>query len=246
MSGFANPLRNSLLATLPAESKARILPRLRAISLPLGAVIHEIGQAQDIIYFPVTTSVSLLNLSASGASMEVALIGNEGVVGLAAIMGGRGMTKRTVTDRCGFAFALPTSVLMNEFDTQFEARTQLLRFSQALLTQVAQLVVCNRHHTIDQQLCRRLLLALDRQPGNRIRMTQALIADLLGVRRVGVTEAACRLRQLGVIRYWRGEIMVLDRPQLERLSCECYSAVRREYDRLQSCPVVPPLVAATC
>jgi CRP-like cAMP-binding protein len=244
MTELASHLTNSLLATLPRESLARLRPRMRPMNLPVGTVLCDAGQHQDLVYFPVACNVSLLLLTAQGASVEVALIGREGVLGMAAFMGGRRTATRAVVECAGLAFALPASVLLKEFEACHEARAVMLRYTQARIMQVAQIAVCNRYHTIEQQFARRLLVALDSQPGNQIKMTQELIANLLGVRREGVTEAAGRLRQLEVISYRRGSIVVLDRARLEELSCECYSVVKSESGRLLSCPMAFPSAAA--
>ncbi len=186
------------------------------------------------VYFPVDSIISLLYVMESGASAEISLVGNEGLVGIAVFMGGESTPSRALVQSAGHAFSLPAAHLRQEFNNDADMRMLMLRYTQALITQMAQTAVCNRHHSIDQQLCRWLLLSMDRLPSNRLTMTQELIANMLGVRREGVSEAAGKLQKLGVITYQRGMITVLDRPKLEKLCCECYSVVKRETDRLQS------------
>ena len=225
--------RNRLLAALPAGDFARLEPHLEFVPLPLGWAVYESGAAQGHVYFPTSAIVSLLYLLESGASAEIAVVGNDGVVGIALFMGGETTPSRAVVQSAGEGYRLPAGVLKQEFDRGGGALQQmLLRYTQALITQMAQTAVCNRHHTVDQQLCRWLLLSLDRLASNELVMTQELIANMLGVRREGVTEAAGRLQAAGVIRYSRGRITVLDRPKLEARVCECYGVVRRETDRL--------------
>ena len=227
-----SPLGNRLLAALPAEVRTRILPALEPVSMALGEVLYESGDALRHVYFPIDCIVSLLYVMEDGASAEIAVVGNEGLIGVAIFMGGQSTPSRALVQSAGTAFRLPARQLMAEFDRHGELLQLLLRYTQALITQMAQTAVCNRHHAIDQQLCRWLLLSLDRLPGNEVVMTQELIADMLGVRRSGVTESARNLQKLGVIEYSRGRITVLDRPRLEQLCCECYAVVRRETERL--------------
>ena len=227
-------LQNKLLEALPAEAKQRLFPHMKPVDLPLGKVLYESGDALDNVYFPTDSIVSLLYVMESGASAEISVVGNEGLIGIAVFMGGESTPSRAIVQSAGSAFSLPSQRLKNEFNTHSEMRRLMLRYTQALITQMAQTAVCNRHHSIDQQLCRWLLLSLDRLPSNRLVMTQELIANMLGVRREGVTEAAGKLQDLGVIRYQRGRITVLDRPRLEELSCECYEVVKKETDRLQA------------
>ncbi len=228
----AYPEDNLLIAALPQDSRDRIVPYLEQVSLPLGKVLHESGDTEHFVYFPTDSIVSLLYTMASGSSAEIAVVGNEGIVGIAVFMGGESTTSRAVVQSEGTAFRLSRQHLKDEFARHSNFMTLMLRYTQSLITQMAQTAVCNRHHTIDQQLCRWLLLSLDRLPGNELIMTQELIANMLGVRREGVTEAAGKLDRDGVIRYKRGHIHVLDRPKLENLSCECYSVVKTESDRL--------------
>lgn len=226
------PLQNRLLAALPAEPRARILPHLSLVDLPLGMVVFESGADVRHVYFPTDSIVSLLYVMHNGSSAEISLVGNEGLVGISLFMGGGSTPSRAIVQSAGNAYRLAGARLMEEFDRHGELLELMLRYTQTLITQMAQTAVCNRHHSIDQQLCRWLLLSLDRLPDNRLAMTQELIANMLGVRREGVTEAAGRLQDLGVISYRRGHITVLDRRRLEALSCECYGVVRRECDRL--------------
>lgn len=224
--------KNHLLAALPSEVKQRLSPLLEPVQLSLGQVLHEAGGALSHVYFPSNAIVSLLYVTENGASSEIAVVGNEGLVGIAVFMGGESTTSRAIVQSAGQALRLPVNQLKDEFNRHGEMLHLLLRYTQALITQMAQTAVCNRHHSIDQQLCRWLLLSLDRLPGNQLNMTQELIANMLGVRREGVTEAAGKLHRLGVIEYRRGHITVLDRPRLEQLSCECYAVVKKESDRL--------------
>lgn len=223
---------NLLLAALPPEVHDRVFPHLKQVELPLGKVLYESGDTQHFVYFPIDCIVSLLYVMESGASAEISVVGIEGLIGIALFMGGESTTSRAIVQSAGSAFRLPGQRLKEEFNRHGAMQVLMLRYTQALITQMAQTAVCNRHHTIDQQLCRWLLLSLDRLPTNRLAMTQELIANMLGVRREGVTEAASKLQKLGVIEYTRGRITVLDRPRLEQLSCECYGVVRKESDRL--------------
>lgn len=232
MRETSSPEQNGLLAALPPEVQQRLFPHLERIQLPLGHVLYESGDKLRHVYFPTDAIVSLLYVMESGDSAEIAVVGNEGLVGVALFMGGESTTNRAIVQSAGHAYRMPGGKLKEEFDRHSELLHLMLRYSQALLTQMAQTAVCNRHHNISQQLCRWLLLSLDRLRGNELIMTQELIANMLGVRREGVTEAAGKLQRLGVIEYSRGHITVLDRAKLERLSCECYSVVKAETDRL--------------
>ena len=223
---------NDLLTSLPPAEWARIVPELEAAELPLGKVLYESGATMSHVYFPTTAIVSLLYVMEDGASAEIAVVGHEGVVGIALFMGGETTPSRAVVQSAGQGYRLRASVIKDEFNRSGPVMHLLLRYTQALITQMAQTAVCNRHHSLDQQLCRWLLLSLDRLSGNELVMTQELIANMLGVRREGVTEAALKLQRLGLIRYARGHITVLDRPALEGRVCECYSVVKKEYDRL--------------
>ena len=223
---------NHLLNALPKAVAARLAPGLESVQLKLGDVLYETRQLEQHAYFPTDSIVSLLYVLETGASAEIALVGNEGMLGVSALMGGGSTTSRAVVQAEGHAYRLPTRLLVAEFDRHGYLLELLLRYTQALLTQMAQTAVCNRHHTIDQQLARWLLLSLDRLPSDVLEMTQELIANMLGVRREGVTAAAGRLSDAGVIEYRRGRIRVLDRPHLEQLACECYAVVKAETDRL--------------
>lgn len=227
-----NPRKNQLLAVLPEEEYIRITPHLEPVSLPLGKVLYESGGLLDWVYFPTDAIVSLLYVMEDGASAEIAVVGNEGLVGIALFMGGLTMPNRAVVQSAGQAYRLKGNVLNQEFNRSGEFQHLLLRYTLALLTQMGQTAVCNRHHTVDQQLCRWLLLSLDRLPSNELGMTQELIANMLGVRREGVTEAAGKLQKAGLIHYSRGRITVLDRPGLEARVCECYKVVKDEFSRL--------------
>lgn len=227
-----DPRQNHLLAALPATDFERLRPHLKLIPLPLGEALYEPGIVLRYLYFPTNSIVSLLYVMADGASAEIAVVGNEGVIGVSLFMGGETTPSRAVVQSAGHAYRLPGQVLKEEFTRGGEMQHLLLRYTQALLTQMAQTAVCNRHHSLDQQLCRWLLLSLDRLPTNELVMTQELIANMLGVRREGVTEAAGNLQEAGLIQYSRGRITVLDRPGLEARTCECYAVVKRECDRL--------------
>jgi CRP-like cAMP-binding protein len=226
------PRTNHLLAALAANDYARIEPRLELAPMALGKVLYEPGSRMHHVYFPTTSIVSLLYVMADGASAEIAVVGNEGIVGVSLFMGGESTPSRAVVQSAGESYRLRADLLKEEFNRSGPTMHLLLRYTQALITQMAQTAVCNRHHTVDQQLCRWLLLSLDRLASNQLVMTQQLIANMLGVRREGVTEAAGRLQAAGVIRYGRGRITVLDRPKLEARVCECYEVVRRETERL--------------
>jgi CRP-like cAMP-binding protein len=229
---IANAMDNRLLAALPQAESERWLPQLEPVDLPLGTVLYESGKAMTHVYFPTTAIVSLLYVMANGASAEIAVVGNEGILGVSLFMGGESTPSRAVVQSAGNGFRLKGQPLKDEFNRAGPVLHLLLRYTQALITQMAQTAVCNRHHTLDQQLCRWLLLSLDRLNGNELVMTQELIANMLGVRREGVTEGALKLQQAGLIRYARGHITVIDRAGLEARSCECYSVVKKEYDRL--------------
>jgi CRP-like cAMP-binding protein len=228
----SDPRTNHLLAALPAADWKRWLPELEWFDLPLGEVIYESGKPQTHVHFPTTAIVSLLYVMESGASAEIAVVGHEGVVGISLFMGGESTPSRAVVQSAGQGFRMKAAAIKDEFNRSGPAMHLLLRYTQALITQMAQTAVCNRHHTLDQQLCRWLLLSMDRLQGNELVMTQELIANMLGVRREGVTEGALKLQRAGLIRYSRGHITVLDRPGLERRTCECYAVVKTEYDRL--------------
>ncbi|MFZ2321394.1 MAG: Crp/Fnr family transcriptional regulator [Pseudomonas sp.] len=227
-----SPLQNHLLAALPPAIQQRLFPMLELFPLPLGKVLYESGDTMRYVYFPTDSIVSLLYVMESGASAEISVVGKDGIVGVSLFMGGESTSSRAVVQSAGSAYRLAGQKLKDEFNRHSELMQLLLRYTQSLITQMAQTAVCNRHHSIDQQLCRWLLLSLDRLPDNKLTMTQELIANMLGVRREGVTEAAGKLQKLGVIDYCRGHITVLDRSKLEALSCECYAVVKRESDRL--------------
>lgn len=226
------PKQNHLLAALSDDVYDRLLPHLELAALPLGKVLYESGDTLRYVYFPLDCIVSLLYVMKSGASAEISVVGNEGLIGVALFMGGESTTSRAIVQSAGHAYRLKGNLLKSEFNLHGDMLHLMLRYTQSLLTQMAQTAVCNRHHSIDQQLCRWLLLSLDRLPNNELSMTQELIANMLGVRREGVTDAAGKLQKLGVIEYCRGHITVLDRPKLEELCCECYSVVKTETDRL--------------
>src|SRR5450631_2770868 len=226
------PRQNHLLAALPAEDYARLLPDLELLPMPLGWAVYESGGHLGHLYFPTTSIVSLLYVMEGGASAEIAVTGNEGLVGISLFMGGESTPSRAIVQSGGNGYRLKANALKREFSTGGHLQHLALRYTQALITQMAQTAVCNRHHSLDQQLCRWLLLSLDRLEGDELVMTQELIANMLGVRRGGVTEAALQLQHAGLIRYARGHITVLDRAGLEKRTCECYAVVKREYDRL--------------
>jgi CRP-like cAMP-binding protein len=236
MPVFQGPHQNYLLAALSPAERERIYPHLRLVSMTLGKVLYESGDVLRHVYFPTDSIVSLLYVLENGASAEISVVGNEGLIGIALFMGGETTPSRAIVQSAGNAYRLVGQHLKDEFHRNGEMQLRLLRYTQALITQMAQTAVCNRHHSVDQQLCRWLLLSLDRLSSNQLTMTQELIANMLGVRREGVTEAAGKLHKLGVIRYVRGRITVLDRPKLEKLCCECYAVVKKESDRL-----LPPL-----
>jgi CRP-like cAMP-binding protein len=226
------PRTNRLLAALPESEWQRWLPELESVAMPLGQVLYESGATLSHVYFPTTAIVSLLYVMENGSSAEIAVVGNEGIVGISLFMGGESTPSRAVVQSAGSGFRLKAQLVKNEFNRGGPVLHLLLRYTQALITQMAQTAVCNRHHSLDQQLCRWLLLSLDRLENNELVMTQELIANMLGVRREGVTEAALKLQLDGLIRYARGRITVLDRKGLEKRTCECYAVVKREYDRL--------------
>ena len=232
ISARASARQNDLLAALPAADFERLRPHLQLVPLPLGWAVYESGGAQGYVYFPIDSIVSLLYVMEDGSSAEIAVVGNEGVVGIALFMGGESTPSRAVVQSAGYAYRLTASLLKSEFSQGGELQHLLLRYTQALITQMAQTAVCNRHHSVEKQLCRWLLLSLDRLPSSELTMTQELISNMLGVRREGVTEAAGKLQAAGLIHYSRGKISVLDRPKLEAQVCECYAVVKREYGRL--------------
>ncbi|MDT8997753.1 Crp/Fnr family transcriptional regulator [Paucibacter sp. APW11] len=232
MNQACDPCGNQLLGALPAQALKQWLPHLEPVDLALGQVLQESGGRMSHAYFPVSAIVSMLYVTEDGGSAEIAVTGFEGVVGISLFMGGQTTPSRAVVQSGGHGFRLPAAALISEFNRAGPTQALLLRFTQALITQLAQTAVCNRHHSLDQQLCRWLLLSLDRLHSCELQMTQELIANMLGVRREGVTEAAGHLQQAGLIRYHRGHITVLDRAGLERRACECYEVVKREYDRL--------------
>lgn len=235
---FADHKKNRLLAALPEAEWQRWLPQLELVEMPLGEVLYESGGTLSHVYFPTTAIVSLLYVMENGASAEIAVVGNEGLVGVSLFMGGESTPSRAVVQSAGHGIRLEAQSMKNEFNRAGPTLHLLLRYTQALITQMAQTAVCNRHHSVDQQLCRWLLLSLDRLEGDELVMTQELIANMLGVRREGVTEAALSLQQAGLIRYARGHITVLGRAGLEKRTCECYAVVKKEYDRL-----LPPKIA---
>jgi CRP-like cAMP-binding protein len=231
--------QNQLLAAMPEAEWKRWLPEIEAVDMPLGHVLYEPGSTLSHVYFPTTAIVSMLYVLENGASAEIAVVGNEGLVGISLFMGGESTPSRAVVQSAGNGFRLPAQALKDEFNRGGAVLHLLLRYTQALITQMSQTAVCNRHHSLDQQLCRWLLLSLDRLTGNELVMTQELISNMLGVRREGVTEAALHLQAAGLIKYARGRISVLDRPGLEKRSCECYGVVKKEYDRLKEMPLEP-------
>jgi CRP-like cAMP-binding protein len=235
---FADHRKNRLLAALPEAEWQRWLPQLNLVEMPLGEVLYESGGTLSHVYFPTTAIVSLLYVMENGASAEIAVVGNEGLVGVSLFMGGESTPSRAVVQSAGQGIRLEARSMKSEFNRAGPALHLLLRYTQALITQMAQTAVCNRHHSVDQQLCRWLLLSLDRLEGDELVMTQELIANMLGVRREGVTAAAFSLQQAGLIRYARGHITVLSRAGLEKRTCECYAVVKKEYDRL-----LPPKIA---
>jgi CRP-like cAMP-binding protein len=227
-----DPKVNQLLAALPQPEWQRWIPHLEPVTLALGQVLYESGDSMKHVYFPTSAIVSLLYVMEDGASAEIAVVGFEGIVGISLFMGGGSTPSRAVVQSAGRGFRLKAPIILEEFNRSGPVLHLMLRYTQALITQMAQTAVCNRHHSLDQQLCRWLLLSMDRLSGAELIMTQELIANMLGVRREGVTEAALNLQRVGLIRYARGHITVLNRPALEKRTCECYSVVKKEYDRL--------------
>lgn len=232
MPHLTNLQQNQMLAILPTDVQERLCPHMDLIELPLGKVLYESGDTQRYVYFPTDSIVSLMQVTESGACTEISVVGNEGLVGVPLVMGGGSTTNRAFVQSSGHAYRLLGQRLKDEFNRHGALLHTILRYTQTLITQMSQTAACNRHHTIDQQLCRLLLVSLDRVEGNELVMTHELIANMLGVRREGVTEAAGRLQRLDVIEYRRGRIQVLDRTALENLSCECYAIVRKESERL--------------
>ncbi len=227
-----SPKQNHLLAALPVAEFDRLSAHLELVPMPLGYALYESGTRLQHVYFPTNSVVSLLYMLQNGASAEIAIVGNEGIVGIPIFMGGETTTSRAVVQSAGYAYRLAAQLLKDEFNRAGPVLHLLLRYTQALITQMAQTAVCNRHHSVVQQLCRWLLLSIDRLPSDSLTMTQELIANMLGVRREGVTAAAGHLQRAGLINYSRGHIVVLDRPGLEQSACECYAVVKREFDRL--------------
>ncbi len=245
MTDLHSPRQNCLLYALPPNEFKRISSRLELVQMPLGKVLYEPGDELHHVYFPTTCIVSKLYVIESGASAEIAVVGNDGIIGVALFMGGRTMPNQAIVRSAGYAYRLPARLLMQEFNRSGGRRNGtlhhlLLRYTQALIVQMAQMAVCNRHHSLNQQLCRWLLLSLDRLPSNELTITQESIANMLGVRREGVTEAAGKLQRAGLITYSRGHITVLDRLGLEERVCECYQVVKTESDRL----LPPPTIAS--
>ncbi|RCV87174.1 Crp/Fnr family transcriptional regulator [Billgrantia montanilacus] len=234
MAQQSDPRQNSMLAALPLDEYQRLAPLLEPVELKLGASLAESGETMRYVYFPTDAIVSLLCVMEDGDSTEIAVVGAEGVVGISLFMGGETTPSRAIVQSAGSAYRLSGPLVKAEFYRAGPLQDLLLRYTQALITQMAQTAVCNRHHSLDQQLCRWLLLSLDRLPTNELRMTQELIANMLGVRREGVTESAGKLQRAGLIAYHRGRITILDRPGLEARVCECYAIVKKEYDRLMT------------
>jgi CRP-like cAMP-binding protein len=232
MDPAPDPRQNWLLAALADAEWERFAPHLQPATLPLGAVLYEPGSTPSHVFFPTTAIVSLLYVMEDGSSAEIAVVGNEGLVGISLFMGGHSTSSQAVVQAAGEGFRLEARTMLQEFNRSGAVMHLLLRYTQALITQMAQTSVCNRHHSLDQQLCRWLLLTLDRLRSNELVMTQDLLSNILGVRRASISDAAGRLQKDGLIRYERGRITVLDRPGLERRSCECYAVVKKEYDRL--------------
>ena len=232
MPSAQEPLENNLLGALSQAGRERLYPHLQLVPMPLGKVLYESGDVQRHVYFPTDCIVSLLYVMKDGSSAEISVVGHEGIVGISLFMGGETTPSRAIVQSAGSAYRLVGRRLKEEFHRDGEMQLLLLRYTQSLITQMAQTAVCNRHHSVDQQLCRWLLLSLDRLPSNQLIMTQELIANMLGVRREGVTEAAGKLQKLNVLHYARGKITVLDRAKLEQRCCECYAVVKKETDRL--------------
>ena len=232
MPDLHSPRQNHLLAALIKADYERLASGLELVHMPLGQVLCESGGQMKYVYFPTTSIVSLLYVMEDGASAEIAIVGNEGILGISVFMGGETTPSRAVVQSDGYGYRLKAQFIKNEFNRAGPVLRLLLRYTQALITQMSQTAVCNRHHSIEQQLCRWLLLSLDRLSSDELLMTQELIANMLGVRREGVTEAASKLQREGLIHYSRGHIKVLDRPRLEGRVCECYKVVKAEFDRL--------------
>lgn len=228
---------NYLLSVLPSAEREYLYSQLELVHMPLGQVLYESGDKLRYAYFPTTSIVSLLYVMENGSSAEIAVVGNDGIVGLSILMGGGSMPNRAVVQSAGYGYRIPTSLIQTEFNRNGPVLRLLLRYTQALITQMSQTAVCNRHHSIDQQLCRWLLLSIDRLPTNKLEMTQELIGNMLGVRREGVTRAAGKLHKAGLIDYKRGHIAVLNRAGLEERVCECYRVVRDEVAR-----ILPPVI----
>jgi CRP-like cAMP-binding protein len=239
MVAAANPKENQLIDALPAADYKRWQKSLEPVDLPLGAVLYESGGVLKHVYFPTTAIISLLYVMANGASAEIAVVGKEGLVGISIFMGGESTPSRGLVQSAGSGFRIKADIIKQEFARSGPVLHLFLRYTQALITQMAQTAVCNRHHSLDQQLCRWLLLSMDRLNGAELVMTQELIANMLGVRREGVTEGALKLQKAGLIKYVRGRITILDRAGLSARSCECYEVVKKEYDRL-----LPPRIKA--
>ena len=232
MIEVANPKQNHLLDALLSAEFDRLSPNLELVEMSLGKVLYESGGMLEHVYFPTNSIISLLYVMANGSAAEIAVVGNEGILGISLFMGGETTSSRAVVQSAGHAYRLKAQLLKDEFNRGGPVQRLLLRYTQALITQMAQTAVCNRHHSVEQQLCRWLLLSLDRLATDKLTMTQELIANMLGVRREGVTDAAGKLQREGLINYSRGRIKVLDRPKLEKRSCECYQVVKAEFDRL--------------
>lgn len=232
MSAKPEPQQNHLLAALSPEVQSRLFPYLELVPLPLRAVLYESRRPMRHVYFPTDSIVSLQYVMENGASTAISVVGNEGLLGITLFMGGESALSRSLVQSAGYAYRLPRQRVKEEFNRHGELLMLMLRYTQALITQISQTAVCNRHHSIEQQLCRWLLLSMDRLSHNHLTMTQEFISNMLGVRREGVTQAALELQRLGVISYARGLIKVLDRPKLEALSCECYGVVKKETDLL--------------
>jgi len=232
MSALHSPLQNHLLNALPRDALERFAPYLELVELSLSHLIYESGVQMTHVYFPTSSIISLLYVLEDGSTAEIAVVGNEGILGISLFMGGETTPSRAVVQSAGWGYRLKAHIIKKEFSRAGPVLRLLLRYTQALITQMSQTAVCNRHHSIEQQLCRWLLLSLDRLPGNSLNMTQDLIANMLGVRREGVTESAGKLQRAGLIKYARGRIEVIDRPGLEKRSCECYGVVKHEFDRL--------------
>jgi CRP-like cAMP-binding protein len=224
--------QNGIFHSIPDLEWKRLLPYITLCELPLGKVLYEPGTKMSHVYFPATAIVSILYALENGSTAEIAVVGHEGVVGISIFMGGESTSTRAIIQSGGYGYKIPSPILLAEFNRSGPLMHLLLRYTQALITQMSQTAVCNRHHTVDQQLCRWLLLSLDRLNGNELIMTQELIANMLGVRREGVTEAALKLQKTGLIQYSRGHINIIDRKGLEERTCECYQVVKDEYHRL--------------